>query len=247
MKSLQVLRNELLKQKRSFLWKLVLFFPLMEAALVFLDVMIRQDYLFGSYGKHGVNTLWGILIQENHSSAMWCVFLSMAIIVISAVIHNVEDTSGGWKYSLSLPVRRGEIYLAKWAASWIIGLIVIIMNSLGLIAAGLIIGSKTPVDLNLFLEYILLQSVAIIGIVSFQQFLNHCFKNVILPVSIGIGTNVMTLMLIGAGLSQYIPYAYTYPAVPGPKFADFPLWGSVVFGVIFFVLGWFQFSRKDML
>lgn len=247
MTGLQLLRTELFKQKRNFLWKIVIFFPLMEAALVYLDLYLRRDYLVQTYAKQGVDTLWGILIQENHSVAMWSVFISMAVVVITAIVHTVEDTSGGWKYSLSLPVRRGQIYLAKWVASMSIAVIVIVLNSAGLILAGLFLRADTPLDAGLFLRYILLQSLAVIGIVSLQQFLNHCFKNIILPVSIGIGSNVVSLMLMTAGLSPYIPYAYVYPAVPGPKFVDFPLWGSVAFGLFFFALGLANFSRKDLL
>ena len=65
---------EFLKQKRSFLWPVVLATPLLGAFLSFCNLFLRYDYLMGLEANQGL-TPWQVLLFQHHF--LWAFLLPL--------------------------------------------------------------------------------------------------------------------------------------------------------------------------
>ncbi|MEC9488336.1 MAG: ABC transporter permease [Halanaerobium sp.] len=245
---LKLFRLEVIKHKRDFLWKVVLLFPLFQTGITFLDFYLRYNFLLQKYAGKGIADPWLILLHENHYTASWYFFLTMGIIVIVGMVDYIEEANGGWKLLLSLPIRRVHLYLAKGLVSFIMVLIAIIINGLGLLAVGKIMGVSSPLPGEALLQYIGWQAVAAAGVISIQQAL-FSLRRTMLPLILGFGGAVLSPFLLNSGkeyLVNIIPYSYLYGTLER-QVVGFSLPHVLAVSIIVFAAGGVFFSRKDII
>ncbi|MBS4538929.1 ABC transporter permease [Clostridium sp. D2Q-11] len=245
-----LIKTELSKQRRGFIWLMILGIPLGTTMAMFLDMYIRyHDYLYVKGQELGF-TSWDILLRENHRVLGWGIFLPLFIAVIATIIHYTEFEEDNWKKLLTLPVRRWEVYISKLITIVIFSFIMIALNSLGLVLVGKVIGFPEAINYRLYGEYILYQYVAILGVVALHNFLSSHTKNVIIPVVIGfLGIIVAPGVLSkNPDLAKLIPYTYTYYInnlnVGNSSIA---LYGGIISMILISVVGILSFNKKDIL
>ena len=80
MKLLDLIKTDILKEKRSPLWIMILIIPLGTTAAMFLDMHVRYDYLYKKSLEKGI-TMWQMLIRENHGVLNWAGFLPLFVAI----------------------------------------------------------------------------------------------------------------------------------------------------------------------
>ena len=75
--SFRLLKGEFLKQKKSFIWPVVVLIPLLGAFLSFCNLFFRYDYLMSLEHNQGHNS-WQLLLNQHHF--IWAFLLSLVAI-----------------------------------------------------------------------------------------------------------------------------------------------------------------------
>jgi lantibiotic transport system permease protein len=185
MELLKTTQSELFKMKKTKAFWLALLAPV---AVVGLESLVL---LFMDLGEQ--ENIWNFHIEN--TLLLWVLLtLPMYLSLGSAVITNIETSSGGWKQLFSAPVSRASVYLAKVLA----GLLFLTLSSavIGVltIGTGYLVGAlkgyesvlETIPDIGRMfslLGLILLSSTLILSI---QLWLASRFKSFILPAGLGV-------------------------------------------------------------
>jgi len=250
MKLVTLIKTELSKQKRGFIWFMIIGIPLGTTGAMFLDMYLRyHNYLYGIAQKNSM-TSWEMLLGENHRVLGWGVFLPLFIAVIATIIHYTEFEENNWKQLLTLPVSRTNVYVSKFIIILFFSFIMIALNTIGLILVGEVIGFPEEINYGLYGGYILNQYGAILGIVAFHNFLSSHSKNAIKPVIIGFMGIIITPSILSKSstIGNLIPYSYTY-YIDGLKGND-PLigvYGGLISMILISIIGIISFSRRDIV
>ena len=249
MKQLSLLKTELRKQKRGYIWLVVMGIPICITGAIFLDMHFRYDsYLYNIAQKNGM-TSWEMLLIENQKALGWGIFLPLFIAVIATIIHYTEFEENSWKQLLTLPISRSGVYISKFITILFFSFIMIALKTIGLILVGKIIGFPEPINYQLYSSYILYQYVAILGVASIHNFLSIHSSSMIKPVVIGFLGIIATPAIIttNPSIGKLIPYAYTYnldgirESVP-----SIVIYGGIISMFIITILGIISFNKRDI-
>ncbi|MFD2671093.1 ABC transporter permease [Marinicrinis sediminis] len=245
---LTMLHAEWIKQKRNGIWWLVLLLPLGTTLAMGLDMVLRYaDYLHPQWAKTG-GTSWELLLAENHGVLGWGLFLPLFIAVLSTFIHHVELKQPMWKQLLAMPIPKVCHYAAKYTTVMLFSLILIILNSAGLILIGWLMDFPEPFPLQLFLQYILFQWVAIWGVAAIQNMLNILMRNPVLPVCAALAGMVASGMLLfhPSPMVAAFPYVQAFIAGDMSKIdPSYAVYGGIMSSILFQAIGLYGFLRKE--
>lgn len=243
MKAWSVIAAELYKQKKGILWKLAFGSPALVSVLVFLNMSLRYDYLMQRYaGK----TSWEAMLNEVFF--LWAFFLPIGVTLLAAIVHFREYSENAWKHLLSLPVRRGHVYAAKWLVIVLATVLSVLALMAGLRLSGLIIGFPEPFPFGLYGQYALYLIFSSLGIASVQHWLSSRFRNTIIPVAVGVSGTVGAIFLAQSEWMRYIPYAAPLFAMPGPDGdAGVSIVSGLLFGTAALLAGMLEFGKRDIL
>ena len=255
MRILRLLKTEFLKQKGSFLWAVIFLIPLGTTGAALLDIYLRQYDKFATMAIGKGFTLWEALLLESHNNIGWGRFIPIFIGVICAVVYYTEYKSDSWKNILSLPIEKRRIYFSKFITILLFSLILITLNSLGLILIGTIYNFPGPTNWLLFAKYVLYQFCAIMGVAAIHNWLSSYFKNMVIPIFMGVGgivvSSVFTTNMPHVG--KYFPYVHQY--LIGGWFTEGyngldPFTGvyeGIISGLIILFLGYLEFRNRDIV
>ncbi|NLM51414.1 MAG: ABC transporter permease subunit [Firmicutes bacterium] len=241
----RLIKGELLKQKRSFLWPVVIFTPLVGTLLTFANFCLRYDYLRGLAAKQNLSS-WQLLLTQHHF--LWAFFLPLVATIVASHVHYLEYKSSGWKQILALPVSRIKVYVAKWVLVFLLNLFMIIENSICLFLVGKVLGFPEIFDLSLFLTYTGYQIVAVSGLIGSQCFLSANLSNASVAMTIGfVGVASSLFFAQSEQLAKFIPYAHMIFTLPDPTINNaIALNYGFSCGLIFLGLGMIFFQRKEI-
>lgn len=247
-----ILKSELMKYKRSVLWKGVFFIPILSFILLFTDLHLRCDYLTSSthisqLSRFGINNKLDVLIYENHLATLWFMLLSLAIVSVSVIVNYTEYSENTWKQIIARPVERKKIYLSKWILTLAAAFILIILNGVAL----LIIKKLFNLEGNssIIFKYICLEMVAAMGVVSFQQFISCYIKNSLAAAAIGFSCTVGSYLIAQSNLlSNICPYSCILKALPIGEISD-AVTASVsgaILCLLWLLIGIWEFNKRDI-
>jgi len=241
----RLLKGEFLKQKKSFIWPVVIFTPLVDALLTFVNLFLRYDYLKGLEANQDLSS-WQLLLTQHHF--IWAFLLPLVATIITSHVHYLEYKSNSWKQTLVLPVSRIKVYLAKWSTVFILNILMILQNSIYLLIAGKILGFPEIPDIHLITIYSVYQILAITGLIGIQCFLSANLYNANLALAIGFVGVASSLFFAQSGqLAKFIPYAHIIFALPDPTINNtIALYYGLTFGLIFLAVGLLFFQSKEI-
>lgn len=184
------------------------------------------------------------------------------VMMVALLVNNIEYSANAWKLTYAQPLTRFALYLSKMKV-----FIIMIFVSLMLFATftGLVGLSMRLVQPGLGFEqdfsityiYAIMAKVflATLGMASIQFFISQHWKNLILPLGIGIG-GVISFMILSQGweYAPYHPYGYTILSVSGIRSPSFELWADmsavyksvIVAAVVFTASGIYQVRKRIM-
>lgn len=241
----QLLKGELLKQRKSFTWPIVIVTPVLASGLTFINLFIRYDYLM-SLEANRSSSSWNVLLLQHHF--VWFLLFSLVVTILASMVHYIEYKSNSWKSALALPISKNKLYLAKWSIVYILSIIMILFNGILLVIVGKILGFREAVDLVLILKYTLYQIAAITSLISLQCFISAEMSNTNVSLTIGaVGVASSIFFAQSERLSKLIPYAHIIYALPDPTINNsITLQYGLSFGIVFLIIGIFFFNRKEI-
>lgn len=252
MRFTSILKSELMKYRRSVLWKGVFFIPVLSFVLLFVDLHFRCSFLMsGSHIKYlaeaGIYGKLGALIYESHLATLWFILLNLSIVVVAVIVNYTEYSENTWKQIVARPVERGKIYLSKWIVVLIAAFILVILNGILL----MIMKNLFHIDgsFSLIFKYTGLELCTTLGVVSFQQFISCYMKNSLAAAAIGFAGSVGSYMFAQSKLLSYIiPYANVLLALPSGdnKDAYMAAFFGIVSGILWLIIGILEFNKRDI-
>ena len=252
MSFIYVLKSELMKYRKSLLWKGVFFIPVFSFILLFTDLHLRYDYLMESSrlkkaAEIGIYNKVDALLYENHLSTLWFILLNLSIVVIAFIVNHMEYSENTWKQIVARPVKRIKIYLSKWIIVFAASVILIVLNGVFVMLIKKffeIEGSPSPI-----FKYVLLEIAAAFGVVSFQQFISCYIKNSLIAAAIGFAGTIGSYMLAQSKILGNInPFSCVLRALPLGDMNNAytaAIFGTVS-GILWLIIGVLEFSKRDI-
>lgn len=235
---LRLLSVEFLKIRRMLLWFLVLLGPFGVVGLQAVNFGLRYDFLVRNVYQ---DDLWSGLLHNILQLMLPAMFIGAAI--VASMAAGVEHRLNVWKLTLALPVRRFQVFAAKFL----------------LIALLLLASSTLMVPFTAFLGWalgfpeapygeLLVQAyfpyLALLPFIALHTGLSVLLSNQAAPLTLGILGTVLSLFV--AYFPDWLPWKWPLlSAVPGDR-VTWPLAG-IGLGLLLMLGGAAVFVRKDVM
>ena len=241
---LKMLQIEMLKLKHSkILWIAVL----APAFIVFQGAsnFLRYYDLFTEKGQN----IWDQIYTQ---SVIFYSFLLLPILItlIMSIIGKVENDNGGWKYALTLPIKRKDMYISKFIMGSFMVLINILVFIISVLIAGKMVKAPSPIPYGMIVGQPILSYIVSFPIMIIIYIISINFSHIGIPLGLGIGLTLPTILV--ANTKYWILYPWTYPAMAtsgGGMFEEnmliYPI--SIILFIIVFIIGLYRFKNRDIL
>lgn len=249
--------NEFRKSKKSAAFWLSLLAPLMLVGIFFLAYYFEYKHFIPKPG----NNPWIQFVKYNIQNTAF-MLLPFFIILITVLISQIEHKNNMFKQLFILPVSKSAIHFGK--ISFVISLLLLTMfyfiailficgYLLGILRSELRFLEFSP-DYYDIISITTKLFISSLGILVIQYWLSIRFKNMIIPLGIGLSMYIASMIMMqGWEKIIYIPYAYTGLSVIEHKTIGKGLKGIsniYVFSLIYFTIGailsYFDIRRTEI-
>ena len=249
------LSAELFKFRRTFtLWLLILapgFIP----AINLIIFWSKGDEIM----KDGGNP-WNMLMQFSIDPGNF--LFPFFVMIVALFVNNIEHTANTWKLIYTQPLRRASVYLAKMQVFILMiffSLMLFALFSVGVGYAMKIInpelGFDQAFDKSLFFSACSKVFLCSLGYAAIQFAISQKWKNVMLPLGIGLGGFISFMILVqGWKYAPYHPYGFQILGLGGLKDPNAGLWDDLTFvwrslivAAAIFGLSGFDMIRKRII
>ncbi|MGF9892959.1 ABC transporter permease [Priestia megaterium] len=240
----RIVNAERMKLKSNWVLFSVVMAPLFVLLIQFANFMFRYQ----SVVKKG-DIPWVKFIEQH--AVIWAVMiLPILAAVLSSILIGVENTDNNWKYILSLPFKRGYIYLAKLSIIFYLLVVSSILLGLGMIVSASLLNLPGQVPIVFLIKTLLGALIGVFAILNIQFWLSTKFENPGIPLAIAICGTVTALFLLQSTFTRWLPWVYPYLTLPIKLNEGINIiWyvcQSVILGFLCFGAGLRQFVNKDV-
>ena len=250
---LRIIKGEIKKSKRTYGFLVSILIPIMICGLQFLIFFIKHEY----FAKSGMNP-WKIM-GMNLFNIYGMFVMPMYVVLIAYLINFTEHRANSWKYLFCLPIPKFQIYAGKIIVLLIWLILFCTSTYLLFLLSGQLLSNLRP-DIG-FQDYTILDILSTtmakmflgsLGILAIQFFLSIYWKDFIRPVGIGLGLTIAGIILKSWDYVYIFPYAH--PGLINDDFrqmdlsvATTPVIMSIIYGILFFSVGYYLLSKKEVL
>ena len=247
-------QSELLKTKRSAsFWLSIL-------AAAMMPVLFLLAHYFKPEG--GIKALekdpWGTQFMWGWQSVNFFIF-PMFVILICALIPQIEFKNNAWKQVFASPQSLGNIYFSKFLSIHLMifffYLCFILFMILSAVMTNLLNSHfnflEKSIDWQKLATMNFKSYLSILGISAIQYWLSLRFKNFIAPVGIGLALLVLAIIARQVGWEHIYKIPFAHPLLTQESFRSVgrPLienheWNSILYFAAFTLLGFFDLKFK---
>lgn len=224
----------------------------------FLSALVFTIFFFAgeSLVRQGMNPYDYFLSLGWNNSAFF--LLPLYVILINALVVNVEHNNQGWKLLLTAPVSRLSIYLAKWISIVLFIFLTYVLFVLLLLGFAFLLALLKPEigfsgyspDLQRLFWWFFKMFVASLAMSTLQYQLSLWMKNVITPIGIGLLGVIGGLILIENWKHvEYYPWAFTSQSFLSMSQGQNQLvlheYLSLAYMAVILVGGWLLWRKKQ--
>jgi len=247
---LTAIKAELLKTKRTS----VIYVTMITSFIVPL-----MNFFFNGEEPPSMKALaanpWNKYFNDG-SQPLLIVFLPLFVILITSLIPQLEHRNNTWKQVLASPQSKFNIYFSKFFIIQLFILFFIVMHNIYTVFSLMGIDavrhdlklSTHTLDWNRFWKLNGNIYASVFAISAFQFWLGVRFRNFIIPLAVGVGLWLSTLLLVGAynwPHGDKIPYAFPFMMImPKYKTLAFVVGSSFAYGIVFSLLGFLNFASR---
>ncbi len=157
---------------------------------------------------------------ELHFTQGWQAFaaflLPMFVILICSLIPQIEYKNNTWKQVFASPQSVGNIFFSKYLSIIIMILFLFLMFNIFMILSGLVPNLffskytflESSIDWGALLKLNFKTFVSLLGIISIQYWIGLRFRNFIVPIGIGLGLLVCSMILLPWQHVDKVPFAF---------------------------------------
>jgi hypothetical protein len=240
-------RSELLKTKRTASFWLSLVGAGLIPAIFLTAYLLKPDGAAKQMGVHPWNVHFFMGWQ-----AMGFFLLPMFVVLVCALVMQIEFKNNTWKQVYASPQSYGQIYFSKMLIIHTMLVFLFFAFNLFMLCTGII--SALVHKQFTFLEHgfevkklLALNAkmyIATMGIASIQYWLSLRFKNFIVPVGIGLALLIASIVAANLGWEHIykIPFAHPgltlkYTTQPATSWLQPHEWNALITFVLFTVIG----------
>lgn len=204
-------RAELIKLKHSPVWYILLLGIVLTASGVFLG------HLLDAHNMVKLNMdPWQRYFRASLAIFNLFIVVPYLLLMVSATVF-IEQRANAWKYLYTLPPSRGMFFFTKLALIALLYLFSLAMLVTGLVLSGYWLNFFRPEYEFIYYQPNLLALaqnmghffIASLGLIAWQYWLSLRFKNILVPLGIGVFGFVLGIIMsvTGQKIALYLPYA----------------------------------------
>ena len=216
------LRAEIIKIKYSFtLWLVILGAAFIPAFFLLHHLYDWKEYL----PKAGENP-WNEYFRKGFNGVQFT-FLPLLLVLLSALLLNIEHQSNTWKHTFVLPISKAKIYWSKYLL--LIGLVILFYGLLLVFffSGGLLL-SLWKSNFN-FLNYppsyfynsvssgvgayVFRSFISSLGIIAIHFWLSFRLKNMFINIGIGLAGVVIAISMYIGHWASMVFFPYSFPVL----------------------------------
>ena len=245
---LSILKSEWYKLRKSKITSIIIAGPLL-ALFIGLTMNIED-----MAGVEEVNEWMMTLLFMNLPYAL--LFLPLITGVFASVVCRYEHQAGGWKQLLTLPVTRGNVFIAKYSLVILLVLVSQVLYLGVFFAVGMIKGYTDAFPMMIIWKSILGGWIATFPLVALQLWMSIIWKNFATPLAVNVFFTLPGILAVnsetyGPFYPWAQPFLMMYSVDNQMDSVFFVPWDQVltVVGgsfIIFIVGGYIYFSRKTV-
>jgi lantibiotic transport system permease protein len=247
-----LLRAEFLKYKGTLLMYMAIFAPLLIVLMYFAAGVAKgTDFL------NPEEDVWFIYMLRI-SQVGFGLFYPLHLILVGALVSQVDHSNDTWKHLLVQPVSKSSVYWTKLLGLIGMTLVSVVVFVVSILLSGLVLDFVHPeIGLGLPTErlgFLMTASVwsfsASLGILGIQFAAGVQWKSIAIPLGIGLSGFVAGFVFMqGWEYTPYYPYSYTIilPLGMMSKPLDYlpiQVWLGPLVGATAVLMGWVGFMRK---
>lgn len=208
---LALLRAELIKLKHSPVWYILLLGILLTASGVFLGHLMDAHNMV----KLNIDP-WQRYFKVSLAIFNLFIVVPYLLLLVSSTVF-IEQRADAWKYLYALPSGRGVFYTTKLVLILLLYLFSLAMLIVGLVLSGYFLNLFLPEyeftyyqpDLLNLIKIMRHFFIASLGVIAWQYWLSLRFKNILVPLGIGVFGFVLGIIMSATGqkIALYLPYA----------------------------------------
>ena len=256
------LRSEFYKSRKTLAFWAAIVLPFVICFLIALGFYTKSETVLNLH--YPPMMLW-FRLSSAALGVMGMLVLPFYVIFMAFSVNNIEHKNDTWKSLFAQPLNKFSIYSAKYLYS--VGLVAICLGLFGLLTylSGGILQLLVPkYQFNSFSPVSMLRDfyfklfLSSLGILSLQFMLSLIWSDFLKPMGIGFIGTILGIITANVGwkYAVYIPYAQPALAInsktiKNPMAGGFPIFTdevlfSLAFAVLFFVVGYFILSKKNI-
>ncbi|SFH03814.1 ABC transporter permease [Pedobacter insulae] len=249
------LKSEFLKTKRSPIWLFTIAMALIVPIFVLIIFKEEHDGVPSDQIKVFSKDAWNFYFYQGRGMIS-IVFLPMFIVLISALLPQIEYRNHTWKQVFASPQSYWKIYFSKFLIFNAFMICFFIAHGLFMGVSGMFSGMLNPkfnfagnqVDWSQYLMKMSQAYLAILPLATLQFWLGLRFKSFLIPIGVGVLFSILGMInMIGYKLIDPDKFFFNYAAFIFFKenVARIPyvLWASTAYAVAFLLIGFLDFSR----
>ncbi len=194
---LRLIRAERMKLKRSPVWIAFILMPIIPAVLGTINYLGNIEIL-----KSEWYSLW-----TQHTIFTSYFFLPIMIGIYCAYIMRLEQNNHNWNRTLTMPVPKSEIFLAKLIVVTFMILISEIWIGALLVISGKIIGMTAALPIKNIIIWCLFGTLGGMVMAAAQLVISMFIKSFALPIGISLVGGISGLVFLAKNLGHIWPYS----------------------------------------
>ena len=194
---LRLIRAERMKLKRSPVWIAFILMPIIPAVLGTINYLGNIEIL-----KSEWYSLW-----TQHTIFTSYFFLPIMIGIYCAYIMRLEQNNHNWNKTLTMPVSKSEIFLAKLITVTFMILISEIWIGALLVISGKIIGMTAALPIKDITIWCLFGTLGGMVMAAMQLVISMFIKSFALPIGISLVGGISGLVFLAKNLGHIWPYS----------------------------------------
>ncbi len=159
--------------------------------------------------------------------------LPMFVILVCSLIPQIEFKNNTWKQVFASPQSIGSIFFSKWLTILIMILFLFLLFNIFLVLSAVVPNLffnkfkflETTINWEELLRLNFKTFVSLLGIIAIQYWVSLRFRNFIVPIGIGLGLLIASLMIYQFGWEHVykVPYALPVLTMEGVRKTGGPL------------------------
>jgi len=199
---LNILSIELMKTRRSKLWFLVIFGPIVGVTLALNNFFINYDSFMSDPGDNGWLEAW-TQVEIFYSPLIFPILAG----VFAALVCRYEHVGGGWKQLLSLAVPRHQVYFAKLLLIALLLACTQLSLLICYIGLGSILGVPNQIPWKTLWGFSIKGWLASLPLASIQLAISTYWRGFGMPLAINIALSLPSILVANTSAGQFYPWA----------------------------------------